>query len=183
LIIIVGLLLYCLDACYSNPGALKNTINVGATNITDRRPDFSNFGECVDIFAPGVDINSSCSQGTQGCSGDDELVLNTGTSMACPHVSGALATYLQQFPTASTTEIIDHMTCLGVQNELDLNEKYYYLESQQSPNLLLQTASPFDTTLQSGCSVNRTEYCPNDLMPFTYTLLDGFGDGWDNAWF
>ena len=55
---------------------------MGATDIKDERADFSNFGRCVDIFAPGVDINST------HFATEDEPLTYSGTSMACPHVSG-----------------------------------------------------------------------------------------------
>ena len=55
---------------------------MGATDIHDERAYFSNFGRCVDIFAPGVDINSA------HYATEDEPLTYSGTSMACPHVSG-----------------------------------------------------------------------------------------------
>ena len=55
---------------------------MGATGINDRRAYFSNYGDCVDVFAPGVSIPSAA------INGQEFVVLKSGTSMACPHVSG-----------------------------------------------------------------------------------------------
>ena len=73
------------DACRSSPAAVPAALTVGATNRADGRAPFSNFGRCVDIFAPGVDIVGARAGTTSG-----SLRLS-GTSMASPLVAGALA--------------------------------------------------------------------------------------------
>src|SRR4029453_3822267 len=70
------------DACNSSPARVPNAITVGATTITDARSSFSNFGTCVDIFAPGSNITSSWN------TSDTATNTISGTSMATPHVSG-----------------------------------------------------------------------------------------------
>ncbi|XP_071830942.1 extracellular serine proteinase-like [Apostichopus japonicus] len=72
-------------ACTKSPARTIAAVTVGATDSTDTRASFSNFGACVDIFAPGVSITSAWY--------DSDTSTNTisGTSMACPHVAGALA--------------------------------------------------------------------------------------------
>ena len=68
-----------------------NVIAVGASSRTDDRASFSNFGvNGVDLFAPGVQILSTLPHGLYG--------LNSGTSMAAPHVTGALALLKSRFP-------------------------------------------------------------------------------------
>src|SRR5688572_27816950 len=71
------------DACNVSPGSEKTAITVGATeNNSDDVTDFSNFGECVDIFAPGRDIESA------GIESNDDTEIFSGTSQATPHVAG-----------------------------------------------------------------------------------------------
>ena len=83
------------DACTASPARVPSANTVGATTSTDARSSFSNFGTCVDIFAPGSSITSSWN------TGDSATNTISGTSMASPHVAGALALYLQTNPTAS----------------------------------------------------------------------------------
>jgi len=79
----------CEDACNTWPASASTaTIVVGAIDKDNSRWTGSNFGTCVDIFAPGVDIPSA------GHDGDSSEKTDTGTSAACPHVAGAAALLL-----------------------------------------------------------------------------------------
>jgi subtilisin family serine protease len=89
------------DACGFSPARAPEGITVGATAATDDRASFSNFGDCLDWFAPGTSILSAAA-GT--ASGTRTL---SGTSMAAPHVTGAAALYLQRNPGASAQQTID----------------------------------------------------------------------------
>ncbi|MCE6237898.1 S8 family peptidase [Acinetobacter pittii] len=87
------------DACSSSPARVSKAITVAATDNTDTRASYSNYGSCVDIFAPGSQINSSWIG-----SNTATKVLN-GTSMATPHVVGVVAEMLQSTPTATPQTI------------------------------------------------------------------------------
>ena len=75
------------DAKDSSPASAPGACTVGATNEADSRSDFSNYGEILDIFAPGEQILSSW------IGGKTATRTISGTSMACPHIAG-LAAYL-----------------------------------------------------------------------------------------
>lgn len=87
------------DACNSSPARVSKAITVAATDSTDTRASYSNYGSCVDIFAPGSQINSAWIG-----SNTATKVLN-GTSMATPHVAGVVAEMLQSTPTATPQTI------------------------------------------------------------------------------
>lgn len=87
------------DACSSSPARVSKAITVAATDSTDTRASYSNYGSCVDIFAPGSQINSSWIG-----SNTATKVLN-GTSMATPHVAGVVAEMLQSTPTVTPQTI------------------------------------------------------------------------------
>ena len=81
-------------ACLESPAAVPAAITVAATGPTDRRPDWSNVGSCVDVFAPGSGIRSAWHSSATA------TATRSGTSMAAPHVAGAAALVLQADPAA-----------------------------------------------------------------------------------
>ncbi len=89
------------NACNFSPARTPNAITVGATQRTDASASFSNFGTCLDIWAPGVGITSSWI--------GSNTATNTisGTSMASPHVAGAAAVFLSGNPTSSPQQVRD----------------------------------------------------------------------------
>ncbi|CCX08368.1 peptidase S8/S53 domain-containing protein [Pyronema domesticum] len=95
------------DACVAGSPAtatkISSVISVGAIDINDQRPIFSNFGGCTSLFAPGDQITSTWT----GDNANDNNKINTirGTSMACPHVSGLVAYMLSMNPSLATNPI------------------------------------------------------------------------------
>ena len=87
------------NACNSSPARAANAITVGSTTTTDARSSFSNFGTCLDLFAPGSGILSAW------FTSNTATATLSGTSMASPHVAGVAALYKQANPSASATTI------------------------------------------------------------------------------
>merc|ERR1711920_667676 len=76
------------DACNFSPAFVPSAVTVGSTDSNDARSYFSNYGTCVDIWGPGSGVMSLSH------TGDTRITQKSGTSMACPHVSGAAALIL-----------------------------------------------------------------------------------------
>ena len=89
------------DACKSSPARVPAALTVAAADNKDTATSWSNYGSCVDLFAPGLNITSDWYTST--------AATNTisGTSMATPHVTGVAALYLQLNPTATPTTVSD----------------------------------------------------------------------------
>jgi len=89
------------DACKSSPARVSEAMTIGATDKTDRKASWSNYGKCLDWFAPGVGITSAWYTST--------TATNTisGTSMATPHTTGVAALYLQGTPGATPQQVRD----------------------------------------------------------------------------
>ena len=87
------------DACTISPARVTDAITVSATDKFDSKASFANFGACVDLFAPGDQIESDWYVSNTA------VAIDSGTSMATPHVSGAAALYLQIHPTAAPATV------------------------------------------------------------------------------
>ena len=94
------------DACQGSPSGVEEAITVAASDNADASADFTNFGECVDIYAPGVDIVSAAPG-----NGEDTM---SGTSMASPHVAGAATLYLGENPEATPEDVKAALTENGL---------------------------------------------------------------------
>ncbi|GIF51471.1 subtilisin family serine protease [Asanoa ferruginea] len=89
------------DACYYSPQGVAAAVTVGNTTSADARNSSSNYGSCLDIFAPGTSIVSASYSSNTGSA------TMTGTSMASPHTTGAAAVYLGLNPNATPAQVRD----------------------------------------------------------------------------
>ncbi len=92
------------DACSYSPARVREALTVGATTNTDERRSSSNWGECVDLFAPGDSITSSLHTSNTATG------VSSGTSMASPHVAGVAALYLELYPDATPAQVFTAIT-------------------------------------------------------------------------
>jgi aqualysin 1 len=98
------------DACTGSPSGLAAAITVGSTTQTDARSSFSDFGPCVDFFAPGSSITSASFLTDTG------TATMSGTSMAAPHAAGVAALYLQGAPGSTPQQVRDTLFSLTTKN-------------------------------------------------------------------
>jgi aqualysin 1 len=120
------------DACTKSPARVEAGITIAASTNTDAKPSWSNFGRCVDLFAPGANITSAYH------SSDTATYTMSGTSMAAPHAAGAAAGYLQTNPAATPEGVGSHLqgTAKGsVSAANSPNDKILYVDggTESSP--------------------------------------------------
>ncbi|WDZ82957.1 S8 family peptidase [Micromonospora cathayae] len=92
------------NACNYSPGSVPTAVTVGAVQSNGTRASFSNYGPCVDIYAPGVSIRSAWYTSDTAA---DNLI--SGTSQAAPHLAGAAARVLQNHPTWTPDQVIAYL--------------------------------------------------------------------------
>ena len=95
------------NACSYSPARVPAAITVGATTSGDARASYSNYGSCLDVFAPGSSITSSWN------SSDTATNTISGTSMATPHVTGIAALALAATPGLSPQQVRDQIVASG----------------------------------------------------------------------
>ncbi len=132
------------NACTPIPAGVANAITVASTEIDDHRSSFSNYGSCVDIFAPGTNIVSASNTSDTGSR------TLSGTSMAAPHVVGIVALYLENNPSATPAQV-----WLAIKN-LATPDKVIN-PGTGSPNLLAHSkfSSPTIPSIPPGFIVTR----------------------------
>ncbi len=152
------------DACNYYPAGFPGVITVGASDRYDSRfvtdgPE-SNIGSCVDLFAPGVDVELA------GSWEDSALTTGSGTTEAAPHVAGAAAIYLGAHPDATPAEVAQAILSQATQGVLSNI-------GQGSPNLLL-----FTSGLAGAPSCTETVF---EAESMTASTGQAVTDGW-NIW-
>ncbi len=114
------------DACQSSPSRADKAMTVAASDRNDKFANYSNYGSCVDIIAPGSAIKSSSN------AGDTASETMSGTSMATPHVAGVAALYLSHHPNATPAEVYNAILSDATQDHVS-----GIPSNTQTPNYLL----------------------------------------------
>lgn len=168
------------DACTGSPNRVPAALTIASSTSSDARSSFSNYGSCIDLFAPGSSITSTWSNGSTNTI--------SGTSMAAPHVAGAAALFLQSNPNASPSQVESEIEGNAVANKIS--------NVVGSPNLLLQVISgstppppppPSGDTLENnvpvtglsastGNDIVYTMDVPANSTNISFTMSGGSGD-------
>ena len=178
---------------YSYPAAYDSVIAVGATNIGDEAPYWSNSGPHLELAAPGVDINSTWNDG-----GYNTI---SGTSMACPHVSGTAALVIASDPSLSNVDVRLRLQETAEDlGDTGFDKQYGYglvdAENATQPSdaaPVVDIVNPADGSTVSGTEIiieasasddigiNKVEYCIDSgaYEAMTYNSSTGY---WEATW-
>ncbi|MEU4801687.1 S8 family serine peptidase [Actinosynnema sp. NPDC023587] len=158
------------DACYYSPQRLSDAVTVGNSTKSDARRSDSNYGSCLDIWAPGDNIVSASHSSNSGSA------TMSGTSMASPHVAGAAAVYLAQNTSATPAQVRNALVTNGTTGKLSgINTG--------SPNVLLYTgflngnpqpgdvavANPGNRTATVGQAFSLDNSASGGTQPYTWS--------------
>ena len=158
------------DACDSSPARVAEAMTISATNSSDQKASWANYGSCVDFFAPGVSITSAVHTSN---SATDTW---SGTSMAAPHAAGAAALHLESNPLASAQEVRDALFALTTKGIVSA--------SSTLNNHLLYTVADGGSTTPAAPVADFTYSCTDLTCSFSSTSSGSvtshswaFGDG------
>jgi len=144
------------DACGFSPAYVPSAVTVGSTDSRDARSSFSCYGTCVDIWAPGSSVLSLSHRSDSG------TATLSGTSMACPHVSGAAALVLGEDNSKTPQKVISDLLNDATRDVLtglkagDTNA-LLYVGAERAPQVIVgvQSSSQFTSGAPAG-------YLPQD---------------------
>jgi uncharacterized protein (TIGR03382 family) len=165
------------DACNVSPAREPSAITVAASTVTDTRASFSNWGRCVDLFAPGMDITSAW------ITSDTSTNTISGTSMASPHVAGAAALYLAQQPAATPAQVSAALVAAATPDRVagvaGSPNKLLYVGAEAAPP---PPSSPLRITAPAaGAQVMPTFVVSVEASDAVTLSVDGFTVATDSA--
>jgi len=129
------------NACNQSPARVPSAITVAASDDADTRAYFSDWGSCVDLFAPGVNVLSATNYG------DSAADYLSGTSMATPHVTGTVARYQETHPTASPAQVTSALLAAATPGVI--------VDPMGSPNVLASTLAAPAVTLPGTTLIKK----------------------------
>jgi serine protease len=132
------------NACNYSPARAASAITVGSTASNDGRSSFSNYGSCLDIYAPGSSIKSAW------YTSNSATRTISGTSMASPHVAGVVALYLNENPSLSPSQLDNLLSQRSSKSKISDAKS-------GSPNELLYSLGGDDNGCEPNCTVDATE--------------------------
>ena len=157
------------DACNSSPARLAGALTVAASDSADKQATFSNYGSCVDLYAPGVSIRSASPASTTA------TALMSGTSMASPHVAGAAAVMLSRSPGLLPADVASKLLSAATAGKVSA-------ATAGTPNRLLYAdpaaaalAAPAVTALSPAANASGAAVAANVTATFSTTVqgVDG----------
>jgi subtilisin family serine protease len=136
-----------IDSCTTTPSRVKEAIVVGSFESSDEESYFSNYGSCLDLYAPGEQITSAAHYSNTATTN------MSGTSMAAPHVAGAAAIYLKANPNATPSTVENFLISNSTKNVL-------HIYGPESPNRALYSRLmlPVPVKPNSSIAVKKPEY-------------------------
>lgn len=157
------------NACNVSPASSEGAVTVGATNVRDERAYFSNWGKCVDIFAPGVNVLSV------GTYSPSSSAVMSGTSMASPHIAGLLTYFVSLQPSTDSE--------YATRGELTTKELKAHLIDYGTPGLLtdLDSDSPNVLAFNGGGGDLSNFWMGEDSEPEHKSFLDKVEDSLENV--
>jgi subtilisin family serine protease len=159
-----------LDACTNSPARVADAITVAAANSIDVRAPWSNFGTCVDLFAPGTNITSAWASSNTASS------TISGTSMASPHVAGAAALYLAAHPNATPAQVhaalVDAATSNKVTDPKGSPNKLLYIDPVAPPRPEPPPPPPTNCTGSNDTDLAIPEYFGSATSRITISGCD-----------
>ena len=162
-----------IDACSITPARVPRALTVSSTQSNDAKVGYANYGTCVDLFAPGLNITSA------GISSDTSSATMGVTSMAAPHVAGAAALYLQANPSATPAQVHSAILSATTPNKVTS-------AGTGSPNRLLYTADFTSggggTPANAAPTAGFTNSCTGLSCTFTDTSTDSDGTIASRSW-